>query len=268
MGFDKERRYRSDDRDLEGRDCELVLSMGGNGDWYAKVVKTGEKLGPSVRITTSGAPRGQDMVAPAVHGLYRALGGERPFVLTSRDDLLADERDGDMDEPKVVWESNYRRLGQERNAPIRVLDNGTVEVIVPQPAEGELAGWRKLSAEPAATWAWKHALENLTGRIEQLKSEVAYPAPADVFVGTAEPSKVFVVEQLPPSPEHQALLTRIATIVEPGTANHLTRLFAGWAETSMAHGLTMEQLHEPARVFAAGYEAKRNYDAHVLGVDG
>jgi hypothetical protein len=84
-GFGQQRRYRSDDRDLHDHDKELVVSMGGNGDWYVMIVDTGRKLGPSVRITTSGAPHGQDMAAPAVANLYRALGGEAPTLLIGRD---------------------------------------------------------------------------------------------------------------------------------------------------------------------------------------
>jgi len=47
------KRYRSDDQDIE--DNELLIYQGGNGDWYLSIVKTGEKLGPSIRITTSGS---------------------------------------------------------------------------------------------------------------------------------------------------------------------------------------------------------------------
>lgn len=78
MGFEDQRRYRSDDRDLPDGDRELVLSMGGNGDWYFMIVETGRKLGPSVRVTTSGAPRELHLVAGAVANLYRALRGEKP----------------------------------------------------------------------------------------------------------------------------------------------------------------------------------------------
>lgn len=67
--------YRSDDRDLDRCDNDLVVFQGDNGDWYISIVSHGEKLGKHVRVTTSGAPRGQVDVATAVLALYRALGG-------------------------------------------------------------------------------------------------------------------------------------------------------------------------------------------------
>jgi len=73
---DGEQRYRSDDRDLPGHDNDLLVFSGGNGDWYVSVVKHGEKIGPCVRITTSGSPRGQEGVCVAVARLHRAMAGE------------------------------------------------------------------------------------------------------------------------------------------------------------------------------------------------
>jgi hypothetical protein len=67
------RRYRSDDRDLYNHDNDLLVFQGENGDWYISIVKHGEKLGPSVRLTTSGTPRGYDRVPAAMMALYRAL---------------------------------------------------------------------------------------------------------------------------------------------------------------------------------------------------
>jgi hypothetical protein len=72
-----EARYRSDDRDLPGKDNDLVVFFGDNGDWYVSIVKHGEKIGPSVRVTTSGAARGAEGVAPAVMRLHAALRGDR-----------------------------------------------------------------------------------------------------------------------------------------------------------------------------------------------
>jgi hypothetical protein len=74
--FGAPRTYRSDDRDLPGEDNELTVFQGGNGDWYVSIHKHGERLGPAVRVTTSGAPSGQPGVALAVYRLWRALGGE------------------------------------------------------------------------------------------------------------------------------------------------------------------------------------------------
>jgi hypothetical protein len=58
---------------MERHDNDLVVSMGGNGDWYITIVKHGEKIGPTVRLTTSGTPRGFEGVPAAVAKLYQAL---------------------------------------------------------------------------------------------------------------------------------------------------------------------------------------------------
>jgi hypothetical protein len=73
VSFEKPRRYRSGDRDLQGQDLDLVLSMGGNGDWYVMVVKHGEKLGPAVRVTSSGIPSNCGNIPAALAQLYNAL---------------------------------------------------------------------------------------------------------------------------------------------------------------------------------------------------
>jgi hypothetical protein len=67
------REYRSDDRDLRDGDKRLVVSQGGNGDWYVSILNPGQKIGPTVRITTSGCPRGYEGVSLAIGDLYRAL---------------------------------------------------------------------------------------------------------------------------------------------------------------------------------------------------
>jgi hypothetical protein len=76
-GEEEVRAYRSDDRDLRGCDNELRVFSGGNGDWYVSIVGRGDRIGPAVRITTSGTPRGFEHVPVAIARLYRALGGER-----------------------------------------------------------------------------------------------------------------------------------------------------------------------------------------------
>ncbi len=71
-----EARYRSDDRDLDGHDKDLLVFYGNNGDWYVSVVNHGEKIGPCVRVTTSGVPRGFEGVASAVIRLHAAMRGD------------------------------------------------------------------------------------------------------------------------------------------------------------------------------------------------
>lgn len=204
MGLEQKRNYRSDDRDLENRDNTLVVNMGGNGDWYVMIVKTGEKYGPTVRVTTSGAMQGQNMAAPAVGNLYRALGGERPFVLINRDEL---EQESNVVEPNVIWVSNYRRFGHDEQMPIRVLDDGTVEAIIPRQATADVSGWHRLSAERPATWAWKHVFEDLTFKVEELKKQFRQST-TDVSVGSSPPPHLSPSPPLPshiqlPSPAHE-----------------------------------------------------------------
>ena len=68
------RRYRSDDRDLgERNDTDLMVYQGGNGDWYLTIVPHGQHIGPTVRLTTSGVPRGCEGVPVALARLFRAL---------------------------------------------------------------------------------------------------------------------------------------------------------------------------------------------------
>lgn len=73
-----ERRYRSDDRDLEDCDNDLAIFQGENGDWYVSILPHGDRVTRAcVRITTSGAPRGLQGVAAAVANLYQTLAGDR-----------------------------------------------------------------------------------------------------------------------------------------------------------------------------------------------
>jgi len=50
--FGAERTFLSDDADLDPQ--ELVVFQGGNNDWYISIRVPGEKLGPAVRLRTSG----------------------------------------------------------------------------------------------------------------------------------------------------------------------------------------------------------------------
>ncbi len=60
-------RYLTDDRDHEKRN-ELVISHGGNGDWYVAITPEGEgTIGRGVRICTSGG------AAEYCPGLPRAI---------------------------------------------------------------------------------------------------------------------------------------------------------------------------------------------------
>lgn len=70
------RTYLTDDCDEERVELRLLHAHSGNGDWYVSVLPEGHKIGPTVRVTTSGARRGQERVAAALAGLWRALGGE------------------------------------------------------------------------------------------------------------------------------------------------------------------------------------------------
>ncbi len=67
-------RYLTDDRD-ERRRNELVIILGGNGDWYVAVVPEGQGIvGRAVRICTSGgASRAVPGLGPAIADAFRAL---------------------------------------------------------------------------------------------------------------------------------------------------------------------------------------------------
>lgn len=71
-----DRRYLSDDADIDGHEYELVIHDGraGNGDWYISVLPKGHKIGPTVRVRTSGgeAARLPGFVA-AINQAYEAL---------------------------------------------------------------------------------------------------------------------------------------------------------------------------------------------------
>jgi len=122
------RRYRSDDRDLDGHDLELVvLPPDGNGDWYVSIVDHGDKIGPTVRVTTSGAPRGQELVCVAVAKLFRAMGGE-----SIQDEAGADLtaflrlRDGEEESEEVAsLRTEVERLTAERDELLAVLQADT-----------------------------------------------------------------------------------------------------------------------------------------------
>lgn len=57
---------------------QLTISQGGNGDWYVAVLPKGHRIGPSVRLRTSGgAATGCPGLTIAIADAYRALGGEQ-----------------------------------------------------------------------------------------------------------------------------------------------------------------------------------------------
>jgi hypothetical protein len=131
------RRYRSDDRDLDGHDLELVvLPPDGNGDWYVSIVEHGDKIGPTVRITTSGAPRGQELVCVAVAKLFRAMGGES-IEDEAGDDLATFLRLRDGDEGDEIA-SLRRQLACLASCPVRTvrhhIDSGELEATDSRPA--------------------------------------------------------------------------------------------------------------------------------------
>ncbi len=67
-------RYLTDDRDARNPH-ELVIGIGGNGDWYAAVVPKGEgTLGRAVRICTSGGASTKAPGLPvAIADAFRAI---------------------------------------------------------------------------------------------------------------------------------------------------------------------------------------------------
>ena len=68
-------RYLTDDRDCSYR-MELVIQLGGNGDWYVSVVPEGQGAVRGVRICTSGgAARRVPGLPTAIAEAFRALEG-------------------------------------------------------------------------------------------------------------------------------------------------------------------------------------------------
>lgn len=67
------RRYRSDDRDFDDGDNDLMVYSGGNGDWYLTIVPHGHRIGPTVRVRTSGGPPEQPLAGVGVAQLWHAL---------------------------------------------------------------------------------------------------------------------------------------------------------------------------------------------------
>jgi hypothetical protein len=88
MGDIREVRYLTDDRD-EKRRNELVITLGGNGDWYVSVVPEGQKtIGRGVRVSTSGgASRRAPGLPAAIAEAFKAL----------TDAQEAEQRDRDQD---------------------------------------------------------------------------------------------------------------------------------------------------------------------------
>ncbi len=71
----REVRYLTDDRDDERNQNELVIQLGGNGDWYVSVVPKGQgTVGRGVRLATSGGASSQAPgLCVAIADAFRAL---------------------------------------------------------------------------------------------------------------------------------------------------------------------------------------------------
>lgn len=67
----REARYTTDDIDIDPHALELVISVGGNGDYYVAVVPQGQTPMHGVRIVTSGTR--VHGLAPAISSAYRAI---------------------------------------------------------------------------------------------------------------------------------------------------------------------------------------------------
>lgn len=79
-------RYETDDRDLRNPH-ELVITLGGNGDWYVAVVPKGQPAMRGVRISTSGgASMAAPGLAPAIANAFRALANAKGEGITHVED--------------------------------------------------------------------------------------------------------------------------------------------------------------------------------------
>jgi hypothetical protein len=67
---------------------QLSISQGGNDDWYVSVLPEGHRIGPTVRLRTSG---GASTICPgltvAIADAYRAMGGESTGIDTEAETL-------------------------------------------------------------------------------------------------------------------------------------------------------------------------------------
>lgn len=71
-------RYLTDDRD-ERNPNEIIITQGGNGDWYVATAPKGQgALGKAVRICTSGGASTRcPGLAPAIANAFRAIAKAR-----------------------------------------------------------------------------------------------------------------------------------------------------------------------------------------------
>lgn len=81
----RERRFLTDDCDLDEYELMVVDNRAGNGDWYISVLPKGHKIGPTVRICTSGgAARSHPALPAAAERLWRALDPSQPSSFSRR----------------------------------------------------------------------------------------------------------------------------------------------------------------------------------------
>jgi hypothetical protein len=65
-------RVKTDDCDKS--DLELSIFQGGNGDWYISILPEGHRIGPCVRISTSGGASARvPGLTAAIAEVYQAL---------------------------------------------------------------------------------------------------------------------------------------------------------------------------------------------------
>lgn len=176
--WDAPRRYRSDDRDLDGHDVDLMIRPpDGNGDWYVAVVPHGARGGLAVRVTTSGTPAGQHGVSVAVANLYRAMGGEdseslAPFSFGDDTDLRAAlaEAEHDLEHLRAAARAAVTRdLGRD---PGEVKTGDLAEHLwaMARPGRGELANARARAG--AALVEAREALARIPLRGAELRRQL------------------------------------------------------------------------------------------------
>lgn len=85
----KPREVQSDDLDIDDvGGYRLSVFMGGNGDWYITILKPGDRLGPCVRLSTSGGASASHPGLPAaIADVYRALDKKFTYVESATNQL-------------------------------------------------------------------------------------------------------------------------------------------------------------------------------------
>lgn len=127
----KPREVQSDDLDIDDvGGYRLSVFMGGNGDWYVTILKPSDRLGPCVRLATSGGASALFPGLPsAMAKVYRALGSVRE---------LSERISHVCDVPGCrVTSENDQKYCDSHEATLRRDSNDRTEYVIECPQSGK-----------------------------------------------------------------------------------------------------------------------------------